>query len=1184
MAVRNPLGSLPLEGFRAFQTANFIRRTRSLNAQAQGRIMFEGAEVRRRQAEELRQQSLGLHERFGQAIDRAPIIGGLKQGGMTVLKGVGAVLGAPQRAIAGGVLAAVRGENPLVGAGRGFLDLDPDINFATVLEETGMDSEPLRNVLGFALDMLTDPFNLLVIPAIGGRVAMVAGKISARAVAGTAKVPGVEVIAERAARFFSPRLGLGQAGTTHWNLRLQERKGLIKAGAAEKIISADRVLRNYARDAEGAAVREVMKKLATQRYDDALREGLTDEEAIKVTTEFMTAMRTNADLTRELSEQARKLREKGTSWKKAEEEGLFEKIGLTAADMPGATSFLRFLRAGFGSMDGKLGEWAAMKESMGVTSRWSDIYVPTSFSDARDISNAVNGATGLRERALGARYARQELSPTFVKTAMDTNILAVIAHDIAQTRISFYMKQILDDDMLGQLGTKVFNRATYQNRLTQLTARGINARHVQDLALAGVSAKEIVEELAQTQIRAPGRAGLEPARKIVRFSDERGKSIGRSDDALIREVVENSQTPGRTFYNPDPTKLYMKDAEIADLASKGLVPDPGLPSAVRWLLPEEITKSFDMFNKPFELGTFFRAVDTFNSFWKQTVTVMPPGVLAFLVRNGTGLTLKVGEAGVPFWKVPAFMPDAARMMKSNVETVVKKVEVPFSERGRARWAERTGKDQPSRAFTHEELAREFQEHGGISVGSRNVQPPKAATDPVTAAPRSRLGRIGAAILGRRPPTSRNSLDRHIELLAKYDQTLLQEQGWKFPIFAMGHTANQGMDNFARWIVGLWRLSEGDTIPQAARHAAHWIGDYTELGAATPAIAAALPFFRWTRFNIGTTVEALFKRPYMGSKASLGGMADTEDDLLRAEVDSLPEWVLERHHALLGKDEDGRMRVLYGLGLPIEDLNKLFALNIGNTADNWLSEMTPILRAPLEWKVDYSFFTGEPISNKEKPWNFYNRAWGWTTKLPGLKNWLKLEQIESRTGRIFYRADPMRMYVFSAILGRLGNEVDKIGRIAEERNGLTALNFASGVKFAPFFPEPPSRASFSEGLNRNPLLRAKFDELQNIPLYPQFGDPALSAQAARAINRINNVRRALEATSGQEATFEEAAAIYGHSDAQGEGLALMVRANGWTQTGKTDRAAFRKNNPLLAIAQAQLTPEEFELIFDLAIQP
>ena len=1168
------------------------------------------------------------------------------------------------------------------------MDRHRDINYATVLENAGMENEWARNVLGFGLDMLLDPLNVFLFP----KVATAAGRFATRVGREASRVPGVTpavtTVQRPLASLFSPRLGLGQQGETYWHVRQMARKGDFGPDgikAADTLIKYDRRYKNYRRNSDWLAVNEAVEGLRGQRFRDlvagkglaaqpefvgqawrarqgfkqdpgtsaydvlkyeelelgnkvmpvskqardelatrpaeevvwvtrtreeALRygedveaislprgarmledlgeegalvytgpvtgKGGLDEATAKVQAdEFIDAIRTNADLNRELSQQLRNQR--GLDWESVAARA--EEIGVDVANLPGASSLVRFLRAQFADKQSanhfspdpvELGKLAKMRQTMGTTLD-SGFYMGSYFGDIELMKKALVSSESLQKRALGFAQPRKKLSNRFVETQLENNVLLGISHDIATTRINFYSHQLISDELLSKVGRKVtLTDEQFKARVSEAGGRGLDLGAMRALHERGVAIDDIAERLAgDRKITIGGKAQF-AARQIPDVPG-RAAHIAMPDDKLIRQILENDEIPGVVKrYDPNPRHLYLEETELRDLVDAGIM---NLPETKRtaYLLPEELAQSFEKYSEPLKMVSWLRALDTLNGFWKPLVTVMPWNV-SFFTRNEAGLAEMMALSGMRFDEMALYGTRAARYMKEGLADGIADVPIKLKPEGVARWAER-GETAPTN-YNRVELYQEWAENGGVMVGQREVAP----IDPFTGKKHTWLERKRAWFTGQKLSTGLQKAETMRQLIKEYGDDMWTKH--RFNPVAWGTTMNEGLDNHARIAVMLWRMDKGDTPAEAARVAAKYIGNYTELGRFTSEIAPVVPFARWIRFSTPLQVEGLVRRPYVGAKVGLARGDGADQERLKAEVETLPDWMLEAHHIMLGKDPDGRHRVLTGLGLPIEDINRLFALNPANTFQNAMKDITPFLRAPLERLIDYSFFTGEPISNKEKPWNFYNRAWGWTSRVPVLRNWLELEQLESADGSLFYRVNnPLAMFVFASIVSRAGFEADRVGRIFEERDGLQFVNFLTGVKFRRIFPEAPSKIDMVEVLNKNPSLRALWDEYQKIALYPQFKDPALSRQASRAINKIHAWKRVMSSMGGRKVTKREAAEAYAEIDSEGAGLATMVWDRGWKQEGRKQRAEYRSANPALTALSAELAPEEYQIIMD-----
>ncbi len=749
---------------------------------------------------------------------------------------------------------------------------------------------------------------------------------------------------------------------------------------------------------------------------------------------------------------------------------------------------------------------------------------------------------------------------------------------------------------------------------------------------------EIIEEALAVRRKEEKLASR--ARGLLKRKDAEPELMAIRRKALIDYFESTPRTSDGVFTRGRGHQFALTDGQLDEvLADAGEVIDEGVSS---WVLPEPVAASLNKFNDPYEMGGFLRTVDAFNAMWKPTVTVFPL-FISFFTRNAIGLVHNLLLSGMGPQAVIQNQLRAWKMIKSGLHTQRGRLRVELDDTGRRK---ELAKDLSAKEKRHVdpesitkemlkdapdhidldmgETIREIQLNGGINVGSRDLQPlavgapgregvfsevaaasrgeavfagtrspgPAAGVETFRGGGRSGVGttvrKAWSALrgedVGRLTP-----MERGKAALANYNESMFERLG--FNLFGWGTTFNQSMDNSARMTHILWRLSKGDTIPEASRSAAKFIGDYTELGEATSAIAAVIPFFRWTRFNVPLQVEGLLTRPYVGSKLAAATGDSANEESLLAEGTSLPEWVLDRHHIVFGKTPEGRIQILRGLGLPIEDLNKIFTRTPVETWRNVLSEATPILRAPIEWATNKSFWTGEAIDEKDDLYGFYKRGYAWATA-PGISqtlgDWLGISQVTNPdTGRVDYRSDnPMGMFVFASFFGRFAQTGDKIWRGIENREEagwLNAVNLTTGVKISEVYPDRPPSTTLNEAVNASPYLRNLYDQYQNMPLYPQFESVQKSRDASRANVDIAAFRRVMEGAMARKVTWSEAAARWGELSAdnrQGELLARQVKLNKWKRTGRKARTAFLRQHPSLRAAlETNLTDHERNIALD-----
>jgi hypothetical protein len=192
------------------------------------------------------------------------------------------------------------------GMGEGLRRERQDANFATVLGNAGMDEGWQRNVLGFGLDALIDPLNLLGIGVIRGAVGGVARGVG-RGVGGipvprtgmrTAELADrmSEPIRRGTAAMFSQRFGAG-SGETYWGMRRSVRNMGDKAkSAVGKLIGFDRRLRNIRRDRDKLGYEELLSSIFRARSDDLLAQGKSTREADQGAAQLIDDLHENEEL------------------------------------------------------------------------------------------------------------------------------------------------------------------------------------------------------------------------------------------------------------------------------------------------------------------------------------------------------------------------------------------------------------------------------------------------------------------------------------------------------------------------------------------------------------------------------------------------------------------------------------------------------------------------------------------------------------------------------------------------------------------------------------------------------------------------------------------------------------------------------------------------------------------------
>jgi len=228
-----------------------------------------------------------------------------------------------------------------------------------------------------------------------------------------------------------------------------------------------------------------------------------------------------------------------------------------------------------------------------------------------------------------------------------------------------------------------------------------------------------------------------------------------------------------------------------------------------------------------------------------------------------------------------------------------------------------------------------------------------------------------------------------------------------------------------------RLIKGDTPEEATKWVFRFHFDYAPEGLTTfekDVMRRLIPFYRWTRGNMPLQIEQIIKQP--GKYAGIGkAVKKLSGDENKEEMKFLPEYMQEGLPIRLPGKTKGMPEYIYGLGLPLEDLNKLSRGSFQRTAEGLLSEISPLLKYPIEATTGRNLFFGRPIEE-------VNWVYPFVDKIPGLKQWLEVKSFPKAGGGQTFRANPYKMHFLNTMLGRL---YVTAGKTTDER--MTAITKA-----------------------------------------------------------------------------------------------------------------------------------------------
>lgn len=193
----------------------------------------------------------------------------------------------------------------------------------------------------------------------------------------------------------------------------------------------------------------------------------------------------------------------------------------------------------------------------------------------------------------------------------------------------------------------------------------------------------------------------------------------------------------------------------------------------------------------------------------------------------------------------------------------------------------------------------------------------------------------------------------------------------------------------------------------------------------------IPFYRWTRGNIPLQIENLITQP--GKYASLAKSIDNmSQDVSDEELTILPEYMQESlpikipdsiAKMLGGTLRVGNVNYIYGLGIPAEDINKLWKGDLRRTIEGIMSESSPLIKTPIELTTGRNMFFGSPIEDFDTAPSFLDKA------PEPLKEWLGFAKIEykDKEGNLKtkFTAEPRKLFFIQSVLSRGWMTADKL---------------------------------------------------------------------------------------------------------------------------------------------------------------
>ncbi len=248
---------------------------------------------------------------------------------------------------------------------------------------------------------------------------------------------------------------------------------------------------------------------------------------------------------------------------------------------------------------------------------------------------------------------------------------------------------------------------------------------------------------------------------------------------------------------------------------------------------------------------------------------------------------------------------------------------------------------------------------------------------------------------------------YMDVLQTVDDAI-NGKGKNFPRRMMGFVEDR-----IRYPLFAYRLAEGDSFQEAAKVVMKYHFDYSPEGLTffeREVMRRAMPFYRWSRGNIPLQLEHIVKQP--GKYAALGKItnltAETQEE--KEESKLLPSYMKDTFPIRI-KEKDGLTRYLYNIGLPVEDVNKLWKGNFSKTLSRLLSEFSPLLKYPVEVATGYNLYFNNQIEDNTYTYPFVKN-------IPGLREWMEVSSyVNPKTKKIVYTANPYKIHFINTLAGR-----------------------------------------------------------------------------------------------------------------------------------------------------------------------
>jgi hypothetical protein len=326
------------------------------------------------------------------------------------------------------------------------------------------------------------------------------------------------------------------------------------------------------------------------------------------------------------------------------------------------------------------------------------------------------------------------------------------------------------------------------------------------------------------------------------------------------------------------------------------------------------------------------------------------------------------------------------------------------------------------------------------------------------------------------------------------------------------------ETFSRAWHFLARKSQGVSDLDAALSVKKHLFDYSELTKfEREVMTRSVLWYQWTRKVIPRLFGDFLESP---SRMAFLSRFTTQPTIERPET-GLPEFMRQTAAIPIGKDVAGSPQFLFGMGTPLEEVQKFDptspeggALGAARAVGRrFLTQVNPLARVPFEFAAGKDFFLDEPIMSLRK-------AEPSLAHVPGLKQALDIRH----TGPgLRHEGDPLALYLMRASpASRLARTASQVMDVAADydprKTGLQSLLQAiTGVRIAAMDPVDQARV-------QEQVIQRLMQQLQRAGAVGEFPvsfvrkgktTPELEAQAQQMIEALRAATKRRRELQGKE---------------------------------------------------------------------